>query len=443
MSASGALRVRRRALLATLAVAASARALGRTPYGGTLTLMVPWALDRLDPHALDDPVAALFAAAICDPLYALDALGRPYPALAAGLPEATAEGSRVRLRPGLKSARGRPIDASAVIHSLSRAARLGALVPRPVAVRRPSPDPLALDFPGVAPEPLARELASPLAVIVPRDASPTRPDGTGAFVAHLEQGRLRLRRNLDAARGPAFLDAIEVLRAADLAESLRAFETGSIDVGWLGAGLHQPRSGAVRFRGTLYGWVILRTGRGAGPWGAPGIAQQLLDGVPADRLRHLGLEGLAAGSSANAGWGGGPATLAVRDDAPQLELIARALTAALSRPGHELTVVRLPRAQIELRRQSKDFALMLDFVRAIGSRSEDVHRALLSAQDPELARNPPRRAGSDVRSICRALTLGLVGELWAAGAHGPSFRALEGWQLGNVFEQRAASTAPT
>src|SRR5690606_20204057 len=217
----------------------------------------------------------------------------------------TAEGSRVRLRPGLKSARGRPIDVSAVIHSLSRAARLGALVPRPVAVRRPSPDPLALDFPGVAPEPLARELASPLAVIVPRDASPTRPDGTGAFVAHLEQGRLRLRRNLDAARGPAFLDAIEVLRAADLAESLRAFETGSTDVGWLGAGLHQPRSGAVRFRGTLYGWVILRTGRGAGPWGAPGIAQQLLDGVPADRLRHLGLEGLAAGSSANAGWGGG------------------------------------------------------------------------------------------------------------------------------------------
>src|SRR5690606_36232513 len=281
--------------------------------------------------------------AVCDPLYALDALGRPYSALAAGLPEATAEGSRVRLRPGLASARGRRIDASAVVHSLSRAARLGALVPRAVPVRRPSRDPLALDFPGVAPDLLARELTSPLAAIVPRDYSPARPDGTGAFVAEFTNGRLTLRRNPDAARGPAFLEAIVVLPAPDLAESLRAFESGSIDVGWLGAGLHQPRSGAIRFRGALYGWVILRTGRG-----------------PADRLRHLGLEGLveAPTASATPGWGGGPATLVVRDDAPQLELIARALSAVLSRPGHEVTVARLPRAQLELRRKSRDFALM-------------------------------------------------------------------------------------
>lgn len=445
VNATRAPRIRRRALLAATAAAASAHALGRTPYGGELTMMVPWALDRLDPHALDDPVAALFAAAVCDPLYALDALGRPYSALAAGLPEATAEGSRVRLRPGLASARGRRIDASAVVHSLSRAARLGALVPRAVPVRRPSRDPLALDFPGVAPDLLARELTSPLAAIVPRDYSPARPDGTGAFVAEFTNGRLTLRRNPDAARGPAFLEAIVVLPAPDLAESLRAFESGSIDVGWLGAGLHQPRSGAIRFRGALYGWVILRTGRGAGRWGAPGIAQQLLDGVPADRLRHLGLEGLveAPTASATPGWGGGPATLVVRDDAPQLELIARALSAVLSRPGHEVTVARLPRAQLELRRKSRDFALMLDFVRSIGSSAVDVQRALLSAQDPVLARNPPRRAANDVRSVCRALTLGLVGELWAAGAHGPTFRALEGWQLGNVFEQAPVSaTAP-
>ena len=83
----------RRALAGALAALAASTlaprdsaALGRKPYGGALALKLPWPLDGIDPHAVDDVVAALFGAAIADPLFALDALGRPYPALAAQLP---------------------------------------------------------------------------------------------------------------------------------------------------------------------------------------------------------------------------------------------------------------------------------------------------------------------------------------------------------------------
>ena len=75
----------RRAFLTAVTAAASAGALGRTPYGGRLVLKIPWGLLSLDPHALGDPAAALFAPAIADPLYALDSQQRPYPTLAAAL----------------------------------------------------------------------------------------------------------------------------------------------------------------------------------------------------------------------------------------------------------------------------------------------------------------------------------------------------------------------
>ena len=69
-------RLARRAFLSLLVASRAASALGRRPYGGTLRLLVPWGMSRLDPHELDDPIAALFAHLISDPIFALDAGGR-------------------------------------------------------------------------------------------------------------------------------------------------------------------------------------------------------------------------------------------------------------------------------------------------------------------------------------------------------------------------------
>jgi peptide/nickel transport system substrate-binding protein len=415
----------------------TALGLGRTPYGGVLRLVVPWGLERIDPHAADDAIAALFANAIADPLYALDALGRPYPALAAALPQSTARGLELRLRPGLVTARGQALDAADVAASLARARRRGALVPE--ARRLGGQDRLGLVFAGSSPEGLVEALANPLAAILPRNFSPLAPDATGAFSAELAHGHLLLRRNPRAARGPAFLDSIEVRTVTDLAEALRAFESGTVDLGWLGAGLHQARPNALSFRGTGYGWAVLRTGKRAGSWGAPGVAQKLLDGIAAERLRHLGLEGLAPAAADAIPWGGGNVSLQVAEDAPQLVLVARALAALLRRPGHEIEVTAVPRPELVTRRTARDYALMLDFVRGLGPGRDRVEEAFVSAENPELAKNLARRFGSDARAVCRTLTLGVIGELWVAGAHDSSFQRLAGWQLGNVFRRQPTS----
>src|SRR6188768_1895018 len=120
-------RVERRTFLAASLASAVANALGRTPVGGSLRLSVPLGVGALEPHSLDEPLAALFGPAVADPLYALDAGERPYPALATALPEPAANGARVRitLRPGLVTAAGKRLDARDVIFSLDRAQKQG------------------------------------------------------------------------------------------------------------------------------------------------------------------------------------------------------------------------------------------------------------------------------------------------------------------------------
>jgi peptide/nickel transport system substrate-binding protein len=401
-------------------------------------------VQRLDPHELDDPLAALFAAAICDPLYALDGAGRAYPALAEGLPEATAEGARVRLRAGLRSAKNKPLSAADVHASFERAKKRAgsALLPDLVALRGVRGDPLALDFVGATAATLGARLANPLLTLVPRDYSPLDPDGTGAFQARLEPGRLLLLRNQNAARGSAFLDRIEVRAFSDLGDALRAFEAGNVDVGWLGSGLHRPRGGAVSFTGIPYGWAVLRAGNARGGWGAPGVLQQLIDGVGADRLQHLGLEGLTTAGAPSAGWGGGPAEVLVADDAPQLALIARTLVTALSRPGNELTLVPTSRVELARKRSSREFSLWVDFVRNLGPKGPMTQLALLAAVSPELAKKPPRIDDFDARAIARGLPLGVIGELWATGAQSPAFQGLSAWQLGDVWRLPDPAPAP-
>ena len=99
---------------------AAALGLGRTPLGGTLRLALPFGSPELDPQTSDEPLAALLGPAVADTLFALGADGRPYPALAAAMPEPNA-GGRVVLRPGLVTARGKKLDArDVVLHSAVR-----------------------------------------------------------------------------------------------------------------------------------------------------------------------------------------------------------------------------------------------------------------------------------------------------------------------------------
>jgi peptide/nickel transport system substrate-binding protein len=426
-------RLGRRGFLTALACASSAGALGRTPFGATLRLRLPLYFGGIDPHLLDDPLSALFAPAIADPLYAFDAIGKPYPALANALPEHTSRGARISLRPELLSARGKALSAADIVFSFKRAQALGGAAVlgtfRPPSIDHK--DALSALFPDADPVELARALASPLTALVPRGFSPSTPDGTGAFKATVGNGTLTLLRNENAARAAAFLERIELSRAADLADALRAFEAGSVDVGWLGNGLYRARAGAVPLEGPVFGWIVLRTGLDAKTWGAPGIAQQLAATLPSEALSHFGVRALP-GPGEGVHWGGGPATLLVCDDAPHALELGRALEPLLSSSGNEVRVNAVPRATWLDARRTRRFALLLDFVRSASSDPTQATQALLAAVDPALAKHPPRNSSS-LRELTRTLSLGIVGEVRVSGSRVAAFEGLETWQLGGVW----------
>lgn len=445
------MRVSRRALLAGFCAAAGAIALprrspamGRTPIGGRVRMHLPWPTSSLDPHDLRDPTAALFGAAVADSIYALDSTGAPYPTLAASLPSRESVGVVVRLRDGLRTARLAPLDARDLITSIERSRSRGgaavlADIPKPV----PHPgDPNAVIFGSVDATRLAKALASPLVALIPRKWNPAAPDATGAFRAQLSSTSMTLARNLNASRGASFLDGVDVERADDLRTSLREFEADHDDIGWLGAGLHAPRQGAVRFDFGLAAWIILATGSDAGSDGGPGVAQRLADAV-SDRIAHLSLGPLpeATGSSA---WGGPPSDLIVDESCPHLVEIARAVAPALSRPGHEVTAVPVPRTELS-RRRSRGAALAIDLARPIGSGPLNALLSLATADDRaragELARRPPKISGSgSPRSLASTLRVGVLGELRVTGAAVPDLTLVrasggDGWDLGSSFRR--------
>jgi peptide/nickel transport system substrate-binding protein len=442
----------RRALLASAAAALAAaalprraRAMGRTPLGGRLTLHVPWPTDALDPHDLADPAAALFASAIADPLFALDPQGNPYPALAAAMPSLEDGATLVRLREGLRTARGEPLGGRDLVASLERArARGAAAILAGLPAPRPHPrDGLAALFRDVAPADLAVLLASPLLALLPRSFSSSSPDGTGAFRAEPSADRLLLAQNPAAARGASFLDAVEVRRAPDLRASLSAFEAGRDDIGWLGAGLYQDRKGAVRFDLGRLGLVVLATSPAAGAFGAPGAAQELADALPAERLAHLGLSGLSGGSG-NAAWLGPPTELLVDGASPHLVEIADAVAVILTRPQHEVTARSAARGDLARLRAQGKALLALELVRPLAPDPLGALLALATADDPararELARRPPKLASSaPARTLTRTLRVGVVGEARLAGAVAPDVvlaRAPgEGWDLGASYRR--------
>ncbi|HEX9618732.1 MAG TPA: hypothetical protein VF989_01275 [Polyangiaceae bacterium] len=420
---------RRGFLLGTLATGLAfgerAHALGRTPLGGVLRLSVPWATDKLDPHDLDDPGAALFAHAVFDSLYALDERGRVFPTLAENLPRKEGDGLVVALRPGLVSGGGRPIEARDAIFSLERAAKFGALAP----LEARALDRLRIRIGGTDAEPIARRLASPFSAVVPRGFSPLRPDGTGAFSARPGRGTLSLARNVNAARGPAFLEGISVSFAASLGAGLRAFEAGQSDVGWLGSGLHQRRKGARPFDAGSMGWAALRTGSGLGVWGAPGVAQRLADAIGADQLRHLGVRATHRASPVR--WGGGPRALLVANNAPQLAAVAEVVAAAISGPRNEIAVRLVGAEELRASIASGRFALALDLIRSPGPAEPPATALLAAAGRAPSAGAAPR---AEIRDITRTLTLGVLGELGIYGAIVEAVRGIDAWRLDGTWK---------
>jgi peptide/nickel transport system substrate-binding protein len=433
--------VSRRALLASSAISAGAAALGRTPYGGRLRVSVPWPILGLDPATLDDAFSALFASAVFEPLYAADGAGAPYPALADALPVRLASGCRLQLRPGLKTGAGLPLAGADVVATLARArlrggvGLLGELEPPSLDAR----EPLAVSFPRATPEVVARVLTSPLLALVPRTFSPLRPDGCGPFRAELASGRALLTRNPNAARGPAFLEAIEVSAEGDLAELLRGFEAGRTDLGWFGSGLYRPAKDAVAFEAPRYAFAVLLPGKLAGAWGAPGTLQALLDAIPAQRLAHLGLRGLPSATRGSTTWGGPPTTIAVNAAAPQLVAVARALAASLGSAGHELTVAEKSAEELATLRTSRRFGLLVDCVRAPGTAPRELEMALRSAASPDAAKRAPRSASAAPRELGRQLPLGVVGELSAWGWRRAAFEGLDAWNLGAAWLRSAGA----
>lgn len=434
-------RLGRRGFLAGALVASVARAKGRTPVGGRITMHVPWPIGAIDPHRFDDPMAALFGEAVFDGLFAGDGT----PALADGEPEL--EGGsvvKVKMRLNLKTAREKPIGTKDAVWSIARARSMsarGLLSDIPV----PREDGRTLYFTMKDPARLKAALSSPLVAILPTGFDPFTGDGTGAFRYTAAGSTMTLVRNRFAARGPAFLDEVVVRAAADMSTSLLRFEAGSDDIGWLERGLHEPRAGSKSFDYGAAGWAVLSTGRDAGSWDAPGTAQRIADGIPYGRLASLH-PGNAWPPDSPQAWGGPPTALLVRDDAPWLVAMANAVAATITNPGHEVTVRPVPASEIGAKRSSRLFGLMLDLVRNPGGGALGASVLLATANDPskagELMTHPPKLGDVPARTLTRTLRLGVVGEIKIAGGRMPDLVLPQsptgvGFDLGATYRANA------
>ncbi len=419
-------RLHRRALLSLSALAPlgalapAAAALGRLPTGGKVALRAPLSTARIDPHDLFDPLAAYFGGAMADTVYARDVHGVVYPALADGMPTVEGDQTVVRLRPGLRTARGKPIGGRDLAWSVARARKLGAsaLFARVTPwVRSDKDDPLVARFGDVDPAALALVLCSPLCALLPVGFDPNKPDGTGAFLARPSPVALELIRNPNAARGPSQLEQVTVWRAPDLAASLKAFEAGIDDVGWQGMGFYGTRPEARPFDHRDVGWVVLVTGIGAGPLHAPGMAQRLADAVPIESL-HVGLRG-RPGASGGTPYNGGSASLLFDSGVPHLAEIAAVLAAKMSAGGGTVTPAPVSRATLRRQRASKSFAFALDVVRDPGPVPAGVLLALATADSAErgkeVAEKPPKVTSGPAHTLTRGLHVGVLGALAVRG----------------------------
>ncbi len=439
--------LRRRAFLAGLTALGLAPeialAKGRIAIGGRCSFRLPWPLGSVDPHRLDDGLAAILGDALFDTLYARDEGGAFVPVLAETEPEPEGNGLRVKLRAGLRTSRGRPFEPRDARDAIARARSSGA---RAWLTDIPAPrvDGRSLFFTTKDAARLVRALASPLVAMVPAGFAPEAPEGTGPFKWVAKDGAIFLARNTLAARGPSFLDEIEIRSAADLAASLRSFESGIDDLGWLGSGIIQPRAGSRPFDLGTVAFAVLFTGRDAGTWDAPGVAQRLCDGIPPSKLVPFAL-GPSWAVDTQQTWGGAPAALLVREDAPWLVELAKAVAASLSRPGGEVTARPVPPAELVQRRASRTFALALDVVRPLDRTAIGQLVGLATADGgaraSDVVQHPPKLGEASARTLTRTLRCGVVGDVRVKGGAVadlvlPASSAAPGFDFGAITRMR-------
>jgi len=432
------------ALLSTTVASSSsvvAHAKGRTPIGGRASFRLPWPVGPIDPHRIDDVMAAIFGDALFDTLYTQTADGQIVPSLAESEPEPEGSNLRVKIRAGVRSGKDKMFfsrDAAASITRSRAAGGRGWLADIPV----PRDDGRSLVFATKDAARLMKALASPIVAMLPLGFTPESPDGTGAFrFVSRPDGAISLVRNRQGSRGPAFLEDVTVRTAANISASLLAFEAGTDDVGWFERGLHEPRPGSKSFDLGAVGWATLFTGRDANDWDGPGIAQRICDGVPYSRLSNLHL-GSAWPAEAEQGWGGPPVSLLVREDSPWMVAVANAVAATITRPGHEVTVKTVPAAELAAKRSSRMFGLALDVVRNISPGGLGAMVALATADNPtraqEIMQHPPKLGDVAPRTLTRTLRCGVVGEIRVVGGRVPDLNLVasptgSGFDLANSY----------
>lgn len=390
-----------------------AASLGRIPYGGQLQLSFPYSVRSIDPHDISDPFAAFFANTLFEPLYGVDQLGRPYPKLARELPLAHPLGSLVALRKNLVSSRGKKLDRKDLLSSLLRSASRGggAVLAQFGAPKLAPNEDEAVLFPGASPTELAQALSSPLTALVPRSFDPQNPDGCGAFSATLTAAEALLTRNVDAARGPAYLETVTIRTRDSLSDCLRDFETGKSSFGWLGRGLYRPRAGTRLLESETGAWVVLHSGRTAARWGLPGTPSQLLRSLAPEQFARFGLR-VPAPQSPKVNYAGPSCEILTRDDSGYLRELGSALCGLLSNGDSRLSLKTVPHSEIAEAKRSGNFCFLLETLRQAGPRNADKKLSLLHAVDPRLSKRPPRSSAQDaVTEMSRTLPLGVLGDL--------------------------------
>lgn len=410
---------RRRWLVQTslLAFASKASALGRIPYGGEIQSSLPWDLQSVDPHNINDPVAAFLAPLLFEPLFGIDGRGQLYPTLAASYPARSGEVARVELR-SLRWPNGKLVTAQQAAWSLERSRQRGAKALFAGVGTIGADSATSLTFAGTTPERLARTLASPLTALLSPQATAKDTLGLGPFRGQLTGSRATLNRNPHAARGLPFLDRIELRRAPSLSDALRDFEAHQNNLGWFGRGLHEPRLDSRLVDTGHAGWVVLHAGQQSGRWARPGAASSLVGTIAAPSLERFGLFPCRQPTLPEP-YSGAPCTLVVRRDSPYLVELATTLAAILGGSNNLVSVATVSSPELTQLKRTRQFGFLLDQVRALGPSAEEHQLSLLTEaglpfKPPRL---PPNTQVNDVPGlVCTSLSLAAVGELhllWA------------------------------
>ncbi len=376
------------------------------------------------PHAPACLACGLFGSSLFESLYAKTAQGRPYSTLAAKNPEDRGSYFQIELRPSLKFSDGSQLTAREVVSSIVRSQSLSSqlsVLGRPTSVRS---EPLIVRFPKsktsqLTSNDLALELANPRSAIVPLNFSPEAPVGCGALkVARMGSG-LALSRNEQAPRGGSYLDAVEI-RSVTVTDALRAFESRTVDLGFLGKGLHRPRTDAKAFQLRPLGLVVVRPGRGAEAFARPGLLHDRLTRIPHAPFAALATARVRTSPSP---WNGPSMNLLVDEQEPWLVALAKELGQTWSSSKSNVRVEAISTQALAQRERSRDFDLVLRAISTSGVSANQASRDLfaLDGRSPPLGgRIPPPE------EVCRQLSLGLLGELRPHGALSPEFMNLVG-----------------